>query len=41
MMGYTVLCAKWFGLLDERYPNVTAYLARLAERPAFRKTALG
>ncbi len=41
MMGYTVLCAKWFGLLDERYPNVTAYLARLADRPAFQKTALG
>lgn len=40
MMGFTVICAKWFGLLDDRYPNVTAYLARLEERPAFRKTVL-
>jgi len=41
MMGYTVMCAKWFGLLDERYPNITAYLARLEERPAFRNTVAG
>ena len=37
MMGYTVQCAQWFGLLDERHPNLTAYLARLAERPAYQK----
>ena len=41
MMGYTIMCAKWFGLLDERYPNLTRYLARLEERPAFRATVLG
>jgi len=26
-------------VLDERYPRVNAYLARLAERPAFKKAA--
>ena len=41
MMGYTVVCAKWFGLLDERQPNLAGYLARLEERPAFRTTVLG
>jgi glutathione S-transferase len=41
MMGYTVICAKWFGLLDERHPNLSAYLGRLEERPAFRRTVLG
>ena len=41
MMGYTVICAKWLGLVDERHPNVTGYLARLEERPAFRATVAG
>jgi glutathione S-transferase len=41
MMGYTVICMKWLGLLDERHPNVAGYLARLGERPAFRATVLG
>jgi len=41
MMGFTVMCAKWFGFLDQRYPNINAYLARLEERPAFRKTVVG
>ncbi len=36
MMGYTLECAKWFGLLDQR-PNASAYLARLESRPAFQK----
>jgi glutathione S-transferase len=37
MMGYTLLCAKWFGLLGDAYPNLTAYLARLESRPALQK----
>ncbi len=37
MMGYTVECAKWFSLLNDNYPSVTAYLARLEARPAFQK----
>jgi glutathione S-transferase len=40
MMGYSLLLVKWFGLLTPEYPNVTAYLARLEQRPALRK-ALG
>ncbi len=37
MMGFTLECAKWFGLLDQRYPSVAAYLERLESRPAFQK----
>ncbi|MBI4515394.1 MAG: glutathione S-transferase family protein [Deltaproteobacteria bacterium] len=37
MVGYTVQCAKWFGLLSDDYRNLTAYLARLTARPAFQK----
>ena len=37
MLGYTLLVAKAFGVLDERYPNVDAYLARLTKRPALQK----
>jgi glutathione S-transferase len=37
MMGYTVLCVRWFGMLGEEYPNLNAYLDRLQERPAFQK----
>ena len=37
MLGYTLLCAKWFGLLTEEHPNVARYLARLESRPAFQK----
>lgn len=40
MMGYTLECAKWFGLLTGTYPNLVDYLARLETRPAFQK-ALG
>ena len=36
MMGYTVLCVRWFGMLDA-YPNLNAYLDRLQQRPAFQK----
>jgi len=37
MMGYGLLLTKWFGLLGDRHANLTAYLARLEERPALRK----
>ena len=37
MMGYGLLLTKWFGLLGERYPNLTSYLARLEARPALQK----
>jgi glutathione S-transferase len=37
MMGYTIQVARWMGVLGEQYPNLTAYLKRLRERPAFRK----
>lgn len=37
MMGYTVQCAKWFGLLTDAHPNLSAYLGRLEKRPAFQK----
>lgn len=38
MVGYTVQIAAWFGLVGAAHPRVAAYLARLAARPAFRKT---
>jgi glutathione S-transferase len=37
MTGYTLLCAKWFGMLTGDRPNLVGYLARLEERPALRK----
>jgi glutathione S-transferase len=37
MVGYTVLVAKALGLVGERHAAVDAYLARLTERPAFRR----
>jgi len=39
MMGFTLFAARALGVLDDRYPSVTRYLARLEERPAFRKAA--
>lgn len=36
MVGYGLLLTRWFGALDE-YPNATAYLARLEQRPALQK----
>jgi glutathione S-transferase len=39
MMGYTVNGAKLGGMLDARFPNVEAYLARLGERPAFQRAS--
>jgi glutathione S-transferase len=37
MMGYTLQSARWFGLLTEGYPNISAYMARLETRPAFQR----
>ena len=37
MMGFTVGAARLLGVLDERYPNLAAYLARLEARPAFQR----
>ncbi len=36
MMGYSLALAQRLGLLDERYPNVVAYMGRLEARPGFR-----
>jgi glutathione S-transferase len=37
MMGFTLVAARTLAVLDESYPGITAYLARLEARPAFRK----
>jgi glutathione S-transferase len=39
MMGFTLVAARVLGVLDERHPKTSAYLARLETRPAFRKAA--
>jgi glutathione S-transferase len=36
MMAFTLAAARDLGVLDERYPLLNAYLARLEQRPAFR-----
>ena len=35
MMGYSLALAQRLGVLDERYPNVVAYMGRLEARPGF------
>lgn len=37
MMGYSLALMKWFGILGEGYPNLTGYMDRLEQRPAFQK----
>jgi glutathione S-transferase len=37
MLGYSLLLTKWFGMLGD-FPTLQAYLARLEERPALKKT---
>jgi glutathione S-transferase len=37
MMGYTLLAARYFGVLDDKLPNLSAYQARISDRPAFQK----
>jgi glutathione S-transferase len=39
MMGFTLIAARMLGVLDDRYPNITRYVARLEARPAFRAAA--
>jgi len=35
MMGFTLVAARVVGVLDDTFPNLGAYLERLAARPAF------
>lgn len=37
MTGYSLMLARRFDLMDEKYPNVLAYWHRLSARPAFEK----
>lgn len=37
MMGFTLGVAEVFELLDDRYPSLVPYLARLKSRPAFQR----
>jgi glutathione S-transferase len=39
MMGFTLVAAQFLGVLDERFPRLGAYAARLQARPAFQKAA--
>ncbi len=39
MMGFTLAAARMLGVLDQRFPNLTAYLSRLEARPAFQRAA--
>ncbi len=39
MMGFTLVAARVLGVLDDRYPDLTRYLASLEARPAFRTAA--
>jgi glutathione S-transferase len=39
MLGFTLLAARLLGVLDDRYPNITRYVARLEARPALRAAA--
>lgn len=39
MMGFTLAAARMFGVLDDRFPALNAYLGRLGARPAFQKAA--
>ena len=37
MMGYTLLSARWHGVLTAEYPRLVGYMARLESRPAYQK----
>jgi glutathione S-transferase len=39
MMGFTLIAARVLGVLDDSYPNIAGYLARLEARPAFQAAA--
>jgi glutathione S-transferase len=38
MIGFTLVAARLLGVLDDRYPALHDYVARLEARPAFQKT---
>jgi glutathione S-transferase len=37
MMGYSLTLMKWFGLIGAEQPNLSAYLTRIEQRPAYQK----
>lgn len=37
MMGFTLLAASQLNLIDDAYPSIGAYMARITERPALQK----
>ena len=37
MIGFTVFAAQTVGVLDQRFPNLQAYLGRLQQRPALQR----
>jgi glutathione S-transferase len=37
MMGFTLIAARFLGVLDARYPRLNDYVARLEARPAFQR----
>jgi glutathione S-transferase len=37
MMGFTLVAARVLGVLDDRYPALNSYLARLEARPAYQR----
>ena len=39
MLGFTLAAARLLGVLDERFPALLRYLARLEARPAFQRAA--
>lgn len=39
MMGFTLVASRMLGVLDDRYPGIDAYLARLEARPAFQRAS--
>jgi glutathione S-transferase len=39
MVGFTMGAARVLGVLDDRLPNLTAYLARLEARPAYQRAS--
>jgi glutathione S-transferase len=41
MMGFTLGAGRALGVLDERFPRLLRYFARLEARPAFRKALSG
>jgi glutathione S-transferase len=38
-LHFTIAAASLLGVLDDRHPNLQAYLSRLQDRPAFQRAA--